>query len=826
MNRSIWTLLLLLSVAGAFSSVSVRASQRPHGATPTQTPVPTVITFSVIRADEGARFIERFFPRSHIIVDRNANALIVSGTPDEIGAIRQIASGIDTKSPLAPVTQSITLHRTSPSDAVSRLRALYPNARLSTMGKHTILVSASSADLQQIQTLLGAIDAPPNTPTPDPIVTTPPPTEAVQVLQARPKDVARQVAGAIRGLRVNVAGQSILLAGAPDAIQHAKGIIAVLDVPPPETAYTTVYRIRTLDAKSVADLLQRSFPDAKITVDDDINSLSVFATAAEQHRIADGIAQLDAQPSTGGGAAAPGNAGAGAVGSVQVYNLKYALPAAGGATSTSATDLAAMVTQTLSSQAPDLHVNAAPNATQLILTGSPYSLKLAKDLLAQLDVAQRLVVLDTEILEVDENTAKNLGLQLSSITGGAFGFGTVFSEIQPTPDPSTGVTPPLKRFQTLTRTAVGFVAQLNLAIEHGSARVLADPRITTLSGHTATIRAGDNISIQLQAGGGAGTIATTQIQTFQTGVGLDITPIVNDDGLITVALHPVVNSLTGILNGIPQISTRDTQTTVALRENETLVIGGLIQDNTQRTESRIPILGDLPLLGRAFRNETLNGNRNELIISVTPHIIVPGQSNVYPGPPLPAIPTPQALPTLLPGTIFPPSAASPAPVVISTPSAISSIPTPPPITARSEVPLGKPTPLPAIKAPSQTPSPTPQGSAASNTFVYGSQPTSNVASAADPVQIFYVNFSPTLLSYGQPFSLAAITSTNATQLSLSYNGVSVSLPQVGPGQWGTTLPFTLIGNPAPPGRISLSLIASKADGTQTSIPIPVTIASP
>ena len=161
-------------------------------------------------------------------------------------------------------------------------------------------------------------------------------------------------------------------------------------------------------------------------------------------------------------------------------------------------------------------------------------------------------------------------------------------------------------------------------MQHGKGRVLADPRITTISGRTATIRAGDNIAILTTTGGGTGTVATTQLQTFQTGVTLDITPVVNAGNFITVALHPTVNSLAGISNGIPQIATRDTQTTVAMHEDETLVIGGLIQDTSTRTDTKIPILGDLPLIGRAFRNSELNSERNELIIAVTPHIVSPG----------------------------------------------------------------------------------------------------------------------------------------------------------------------------------------------------------
>src|SRR6202011_1370534 len=106
-------------------------------------------------------------------------------------------------------------------------------------------------------------------------------------------------------------------------------------------------------------------------------------------------------------------------------------------------------------------------------------------------------------------------------------------------------------------TALSVTAELHFLVQRGSARVLADPRVTTLSGRTASIRAGDTISILTTTGGGAGTVPTTQLQQFQTGVTLDITPVVNVGNFVTVTVHPTVNSLTGFTNNVPQISTRD-----------------------------------------------------------------------------------------------------------------------------------------------------------------------------------------------------------------------------------------------------------------------------
>lgn len=796
----LWLCGALFGLAGTSFGRSATPRPRP-------TPVPTVLTFTTIRASAAAVLLRKLYPHLRMTVDAQANALLVMAPPDEADLLRQLAAGIDTKNPLSTVTQSIALHRLDAATLAQRLRTVYPRARFSPIGRHSLLVSATSADLQQITSLVGTLDAPSTTPAPQLIAAD---TEGVRIFQAGPKDVAREVVGAVHGVRASVAGQSVILSGAPDAVSRAKELVAVLDAPPGGTRYTAVYRIRTLDAQSVGDLITRSFPDVSVTVDEAINSLSVSATAAQQRRIADAIAQLDAEPVANGAAQSAQPAG----GDVDVYTLRAALPNTNGGQSSSASDLATTITQALAPQAPDLHVSVSQDSPQLILTGNPYSITLAKKLLAQLDIPQPLVVLDTEILEVDENTAKNLGIAFSSINGGDFSIGTIIGESTPPPDPNTGLSGPLMRPQKLIRTPISFGFAINLAIAHGSARVLADPRITTLSGHTATIRAGDNLSIQLQAGGGAGTIATTQIQTFQTGVTLDITPIVNQDGLITVALHPVVNSLTGILNGIPQISTRDTQTTVALRANQTLVIGGLIQDNTQRTESRIPVLGDLPLVGSLFRNNTLNGTSNELIITVTPHVVEPGEPDgVYPGPPLPGIPTPQPLPTLPPGTTLPRSASTPFPWM----------PTPRPNALKpSPVRVRNVTPVPAVLS---TPEPLPSAFSQTNVFTFGTPPSNNYAAPADGVQIYYATLSPTVLSYGTAVTVNVITSSNVAQITLSYNGVSTTLRETGPGQWSSTFPFTLVGMPASPGNVILSLTASKADGTSASIPIPVSIAS-
>jgi hypothetical protein len=350
---------------------------------------------------------------------------------------------------------------------------------------------------------------------------------------------------------------------------------------------------------------------------------------------------------------------------------------------------------------------------------------------------------------------------------------------------------------------------LNLLVQNGKGRVLADPRITTLSGRTASIRAGDTISILTTTAGNAGTIATTQVQSFQTGVTLDITPVVSPDGGVTVWLHPVVNSLIGTNAGVPEISTRDTQTTVHLQDDETLVIGGLIQENETRTTTKLPLLGDVPLIGRVFRNDNVQGQRNELIIVVTPHIVKP--ETPMPGPVPHAIPSAKPLPTLPPNAQLPkPNGQLPKTVPTVRDGGWSGA------TDMS------PSPVPDARV-TPTPAPAPSAFAQTNVFTFGAPPQSNFAKPGDPVQIFYATLSPTVVANGAQVRVAAVTSTNVSAVHLSLGGTSISLGRAAPGQWQGAFPFPASAISAGQRTLTLQLVASRSDGGSAAIPIPVSV---
>lgn len=759
---------------------------------PPQLGPPIVIAVSHVNAQQTATIASRLFPNARISVDRATNALIVTGKADDVQGVRTLVEGVDVPNPATPSTEAIQLHASDPRSVAAAIRESFPHDAILPGPNRSLVVKAPPQDLAEIHALVAAIDSPIAPPSPYPQAPV-----AVKIVQAQPKTVALAVTHSFTDVRAAVSGSMVVLTGPPSDVANAKALVALIDVPAPDARYSQVYRLKNVDAQSVADLLSKSFRDAQITVDKDLNALSVTASTNEQQRIGDAITQLDTAPSgtlqgSGGGPpiAVPGAVNA-ENSTMQIITLKAAIPGANQGPSTSASDIATAVTTFLGPTAPDLHITVPANSNQLMITGNPYTIRLAKQLIDQLDVAPPQVVLDTEILEVDETVAKNLGLTFNTPA-----LSTTYSEIVPTPPPGQFNPPPLLGLQPVTRTPLSAQFTLNFLVQNGDARVLADPRITTISGHTASIRAGDTSYILTQTGGGAGSVATTQLQPFQTGVSLDITPVVNAGNSISVTLHPSVSSLAGTQFNLPEIATRDTQTTVTLLDNQTLVIGGLIQDTYSRTDTKTPILGDLPLVGKLFHGVNLTHNKNELIIVVTPHIMVPGTTALAPGPPLPSIPTPVPLPTLPPNMLLP------------TPS--GRLPTP-------ELPSLRPSP-----APSAVPSPTPP-SQTDETFTFGSPPSSTYAGPNDPVKIFYATFSPTQLHSGTLVQVSAITTTNVNRITVGYGGYATQLAPTSPGQWQAAFNFIAGDIPVGTTNTTLTLTAYRVDGISTNIAIPITL---
>jgi general secretion pathway protein D len=107
----------------------------------------------------------------------------------------------------------------------------------------------------------------------------------------------------------------------------------------------------------------------------------------------------------------------------------------------------------------------------------------------------------------------------------------------------------------------------------------------------------------------------------EVGVKLYVTPTINDSDFVSLQIRPEVSSVTSFSDGIPIVEKTEAETEVLIRDGVTLIIGGLIKNENRKTVRKVPLLGDIPLLGRLFSSTDRQLVKSELIIFITPHII-------------------------------------------------------------------------------------------------------------------------------------------------------------------------------------------------------------
>ncbi|MGD9642953.1 MAG: type IV pilus secretin PilQ [Elusimicrobiales bacterium] len=171
-----------------------------------------------------------------------------------------------------------------------------------------------------------------------------------------------------------------------------------------------------------------------------------------------------------------------------------------------------------------------------------------------------------------------------------------------------------------------FDAVITAAAKKGKAKVLSDPKVATLNNKEANI----NITTQIpytttETTASTPPTLTTKVTYLTTGIVLKVTPTINSDGRISMKINPTVSqpspTITPVAGGAPGIDTRSADTNVIVRDGETIVIGGLIHDTQSESVFKVPILGDIPLIGYLFKKKSMTRTRMELLIFVTPRIL-------------------------------------------------------------------------------------------------------------------------------------------------------------------------------------------------------------
>jgi general secretion pathway protein D len=244
------------------------------------------------------------------------------------------------------------------------------------------------------------------------------------------------------------------------------------------------------------------------------------------------------------------------------------------------------------------------------LKGSPQRIARLKAMIAMIDIPVDSVVLETQMVELSETGQKAIGIDFAN-PNGQLGVVTLQS--------GQFIPPGVPAGNRLTSAA--FQAALYAEIKKGNGRIVSKPRIAALSGSTAKIITGDALPILTAITLSGVNGVSQQVQYVNVGVTLQIAPRVSADGFVTSHVYAVVSSVTGFSQGYPTISQRQAETAATVRDGDSFVIGGLTQDENINTKSKVPLLGDIPLLGQAFRTDRSTRTKTELYIIVTPHIV-------------------------------------------------------------------------------------------------------------------------------------------------------------------------------------------------------------
>ncbi|MDP3873586.1 MAG: secretin and TonB N-terminal domain-containing protein [Methyloversatilis sp.] len=283
----------------------------------------------------------------------------------------------------------------------------------------------------------------------------------------------------------------------------------------------------------------------------------------------------------------------------------------------------------------DIYIDERINL--IVMKDTADAVRLAEQLVESVDVAEPEVMLEVEVLEVSSNKLKELGLDFPD----QIGFGALRSQQQviqqstaagvtsnvvqlPGQEIAPGVVP-LSDISDLT----GYISNpgliLNLRKQDGSANLLANPRIRVKNKEKAKVHIGEKLPV-FTTTSTANVGVSASVTYLDVGLKLDVEPLIHleDDVDIkmTLEVSSVVREVQGPQSSLAyQIGTRSTATALRLKDGETQILAGLISDEERSSASRLPGLGDLPIIGKLFSSERNSTNKTEIVLLITPRIV-------------------------------------------------------------------------------------------------------------------------------------------------------------------------------------------------------------
>ncbi|HPI14796.1 MAG: secretin N-terminal domain-containing protein [Spirochaetota bacterium] len=306
-------------------------------------------------------------------------------------------------------------------------------------------------------------------------------------------------------------------------------------------------------------------------------------------------------------------------------------------------DRTARVTQTQQTAPPSastqkLSIIANKETNSLIISATPQEFAEIERIVNELDTVREQVYIETLIVEVNAQDGWSLGIDwmMGDQSGKHIYGGSSIMGAPPSYTPPSGLggktlaVPAATGFQLgylADRSILGYIL-LNATGIDNKYNILSTPQILTLDNQEAEINVGEEIPVPTN-----NRISDTGVQFYTyeyktVGVKLKITPHITQKNRITLDLYQEVNSVTGTTTVSPtgtvippELGKRDIKTKITVHDGKTIVVGGLIRNNSNVEETKVPILGDIPLLGWFFKRKTVQNTKTNLLVFITPHVV-------------------------------------------------------------------------------------------------------------------------------------------------------------------------------------------------------------
>ena len=411
------------------------------------------------------------------------------------------------------------------------------------------------------------------------------------------------MAGMIKIMPIEHMNSIMIISANPDYLKDMKDWVDRFDqVSPTAGQQLFVYQVQNGDAEHLAEMLNQIFGNKKS------GSSKLPSGSSSSSSLAPGL-----QPATVGGSG--NNSASGANGQMGA-TPEPAKTMLGGGSSSSGSGIEGLNID------PDAEVRIVAdklnNSLMIMCTNDTYQQIL--EALKQIDTMPMQVQVEASIMEVRLTDGLEYGLQwyFKNSMAGKNGKGMLDL------DSSSGLSAAVPGFSySLTGSDGAITGVLNALAKKSKLRVLSSPSILVLDNQTASIRVGDQQPVFTGSTTTDGGVVTQNVQYKDTGVALQVTPHVNSNGLVKMELQQDVTDVGEIDSATGQRSflQRNIKSNIAVKSGETIVLGGLIRDNSTDGKSGVPILSDAPVVGNLFSGSSRSGARTELLVLITPTAI-------------------------------------------------------------------------------------------------------------------------------------------------------------------------------------------------------------